>query len=161
MHFTGRVSQGDLRAWLSAADLGVTPDPSTPFTERSTMNKTLEYMACEVAVVASDLKETRRCAGEAALFVDSELEMAHAIGRLLDDPEQRSVMGKAGRERIETDLLWDGFAARYVAAVQGVMPGTSRLGRKPRRRTGRGPGGTGRVATPPFAATVAGHGATP
>ena len=122
--FTGRVSQFDLRAWLSAADLGVTPDPSTPFTERSTMNKTLEYMACEVAVVASDLLETRRSAGDAARYVTDEAEMARAIAELLDDPEQRAVMGKTGRLRIETDLVWDGFAADYVGAMSRVL-GTS------------------------------------
>lgn len=115
--FTGRLAQPELRAWLSAADLGVTPDPSTPFTERSTMNKTLEYMACELPTVGTDLVETRRSAGDAALYVTDEAEMADAIHTLLLDPELRSTMGKIGRRRICEDLAWEGFAAAYVDVI--------------------------------------------
>ena len=122
VQFTGRVDPGELRAWLSTADLGVTPDPRTPFTDRSTMNKTLEYMACELPVVASDLKETRRSAEDAAVYVTTEAEMAEAIARLLDDPVRRAEMGAAGRKRIEGALRWDRFAADYVAAVRSVLP---------------------------------------
>ncbi|WP_380165783.1 glycosyltransferase family 4 protein [Jannaschia sp. R86511] len=121
VHFAGRVSHEQLRAWLSAADLGVTPDPSTPFTERSTMNKTLEYMACELPVVASDLVETRRSAGDAALYVRTEQEAADAIDLLLDDPARRAEMGRLGRERITGELSWDRFAVDYVAAVRQVL----------------------------------------
>jgi len=121
VHFLGRVSQVDLRGWLSSADLGITPDPSTDFTERSTMNKTLEYMACGVPVVASDLHETRRSAGVAAVYVRTEKEMAGAVAALLDDPERRAEMGRAGRDRVVGELSWDRFAADYVAAMAGVL----------------------------------------
>jgi len=121
VHFTGRVGQDELRAWLSAADVGVTPDALSDFTDRSTMNKTLEYMACELPVVASDLLETRRSAGDAAVYVRSEAEMAAAIDHLLQDSEQRALMGKVGRERIVGQLTWDRFAVDYVAAVSRVL----------------------------------------
>ncbi|MGJ7442277.1 glycosyltransferase family 4 protein [Aquipuribacter sp. MA13-6] len=121
VHFTGRVDQTQLRSWLSAADLGVTPDPRTPFTDRSTMNKTLEYMACELAVVASDLVESRRSAGTAAVFVEDEQRLATAIAELLDDPDRRAVMGRLGRERIETELSWELSAVRYVATMSAVL----------------------------------------
>jgi len=121
VHFTGRVSHDELCGWLSAADLGLTPDPSTPFTERSTMNKTLEYMACELAVVASDLVETRRSAGDAAVYARTEQGMADAIDLLLDDPDRRAEMGRVGRERITGELSWDGFAVDYVATMRDVL----------------------------------------
>lgn len=121
VHFTGRVDHDQLRGWLSAADLGVTPDPSTPFTERSTMNKTLEYMACEVAVVASDLVETRRSGGDAAVYARTEQQAADAIDLLLDDPRLRAEMGRLGRERVMGELSWDRFAVDYVATVRGVL----------------------------------------
>jgi glycosyltransferase involved in cell wall biosynthesis len=119
--FTGRVGQDEVRAWLSSADLGVTPDPLTPFTDRSTMNKTLEYMACELPTVATDLRETRRSAGDAAVYVRTEEDMATAIADLLDDPERRARMGAVGRARICGELAWDGFARAYVAAVREVL----------------------------------------
>ena len=52
----------EITHWLSSADLGVTPDPMCEFNDRSTMNKTLEYMAHGLPVIAFDLTETRRSA---------------------------------------------------------------------------------------------------
>lgn len=121
VHFTGRASQEEVRAWLSSADLGVTPDPSSDFTERSTMNKTLEYMACELPVVASGLLETRRSAGDAAVYTRTEAEMADAIQELLADPDRCAEMGRIGRARVVGELSWDRYAADYVAAMSAVL----------------------------------------
>ncbi|RIQ25268.1 glycosyltransferase WbuB [Jiangella rhizosphaerae] len=117
--FTGRVDQAELGRWLSTADLGVTPDPPCEFNHRSTMNKTLEYMAHAVPVVATDLRETMRCAGPAAEYVPDgdPVVMAKTIATLLDDPRRRAQMGTAGRQRIETELAWGDQARRYVAMV--------------------------------------------
>lgn len=114
--FTGRVDHEVLGAWLSSADLGITPDPPCEFNQRSTMNKTLEYMAHEVPVVATDLRETRRCAGAAAVYVSGldPAETARAISDLLDDPERRHRMGHIGRRRIEHDLSWQTQARNYI-----------------------------------------------
>ncbi|WEV76939.1 glycosyltransferase family 4 protein [Janibacter cremeus] len=114
--FTGRVDHEEIGRWLSTADVGVTPDPPSEFNHRSTMNKTLEYMAHEVAVVAVDLRETRRCAGEAAVYVSGTdpREAAQAISDLLDDPARRGDMGRIGRARIEHELAWALQAEAYV-----------------------------------------------
>lgn len=116
VEFTGRVDHEELGRWLSSADLGVTPDPQNEFNHRSTMNKTLEYMAHEIPVVATDLRETRRCAGEAAVYVSGSdpVETAQAMAQLLDDPDRRARMGRLGRERIETELAWRYQADAYV-----------------------------------------------
>src|SRR5690606_29427500 len=101
--FTGKVGPEEITHWLSSADLGVTPDPKNPFNDRSTMNKTLEYMAYELPVVGFDLVENRRSAGEAGLHVeaDDDAALAEAIAELLDDSERRARMGAIGRERVE------------------------------------------------------------
>jgi hypothetical protein len=52
--FTGKVGPDEIGRWLSTADLGATPDPKNPFNDKSTMNKTLEYMAYELPVVGYD-----------------------------------------------------------------------------------------------------------
>ena len=116
VHFTGRVDHTAIGRWLSSADLGVTPDPPSEFNDRSTMNKTLEYMAHELPVVASDLTETRRSAGEAARYVagTDPADLGDAILEILDDPERARVMGVAGRARIEGELSWRRQAATYV-----------------------------------------------
>ena len=56
---------------LSTADVGLCPDPKNPLNDVSTMNKTMEYMAFGLPVVAFDLRETRVSAGEAASYVAS------------------------------------------------------------------------------------------
>jgi glycosyltransferase involved in cell wall biosynthesis len=121
--FTGRVDHDELGRWLSTADVGVTPDPPCDFNHRSTMNKTLEYMAHEVPVVATDLRETRRCAGKAAEYVldgDPAL-MAKTIAALLDDPVRRSEMGRVGRQRIENELAWSIQARAYLDLYAGLV----------------------------------------
>jgi glycosyltransferase involved in cell wall biosynthesis len=121
--FTGRVDQAELGRWLSTADVGVTPDPPCEFNHRSTMNKTLEYMAHAVPVVATDLRETMRCAGPAAEYVPDgdPVVMAKTIAALLDDPRRRAHMGAAGRQRIETELAWQLQADNYVALYDGLL----------------------------------------
>lgn len=128
--FTGRVEHEEISRWLSSAHVGVTPDPLTPFNDCSTMNKTLEYMAHGVPVVATDLKETRRCAGGAAVYVsgDDPVESAQAISDLLDAPGLRLQMGLIGRYRIEHDLSWDDQARNYVATLDALMGSGSPAG---------------------------------
>jgi glycosyltransferase involved in cell wall biosynthesis len=130
--FTGRVEQRELGRWLSTADVGVTPDPPSEFNHRSTMNKTLEYMAHEVAVVATDLRETRRCAQDAAEYVADGVPagIAQAVARLLDDPERRRRMAKDGRYRIENGLDWPSQAEHYVGVYRRVLGAGRRRGRR-------------------------------
>ncbi len=126
--FTGRVGPDEIRDWLSTADVGLCPDPRTPFTDRSTMNKVLEYMAHDLPVVSFDLAETMRCAGPAvravtwlgAPEVDAK-SFALAIVDLLDDPERSAAMGHEGRARIENGMGWPTQAAAYVGALDALV----------------------------------------
>jgi glycosyltransferase involved in cell wall biosynthesis len=52
VHFTGWVASEDMLHYLSAADIGLSPDPSNELNDRSTMLKTMEYMAMGKPVVA-------------------------------------------------------------------------------------------------------------
>lgn len=114
--FTGRVTGDILFDYLATADLGLSPDPMSPFNAVSTMNKTLEYMAFGLPVVAFDLPETRVSAGEAAAYADpGDLEdYAKWIDRLLSDPERRAQMGAEGRRRIQEQLAWELQVPSYV-----------------------------------------------
>jgi glycosyltransferase involved in cell wall biosynthesis len=134
--FTGRADDETIRRWLSTADVGLSPDPRTAFNDLSTMNKTLEYMAFGLPVVAFDLAETRVSAGDAALYVqeDGPRAFAEAICALLDDPDRRRRMGDVGAGRIRDELSWDHQAAAYVAVYDRL------LGRAP---AAAGAGGTG------------------
>jgi len=134
VQFTGRVDHAAIGRWLSSADLGVTPDPPNEFNDRSTMNKTLEYMAHELPVVATDLTETRRSAGDAALYVaDTDpAALGDAILEVLDDPERAGVMGRIGRARIVGELSWRRQAETYVSVFDGLTGRAGGISGEPR-----------------------------
>ncbi|MDB5058050.1 MAG: glycosyl transferase group 1, partial [Chloroflexi bacterium] len=67
--FTGWLPEDVYLRYLCTADICVAPDPSNPFTDRSTMGKIMEYMALGKPIVAFDLPEHRITAQRAALYV--------------------------------------------------------------------------------------------
>ncbi len=113
----GRVPDETVSAVLSTADVGLCPDPRNPLNDVSTMNKTMEYMAFGLPVVAFDLRETRVSAQDAAVYVEpNRVEAyANAIVELVDQPERRAEMGRRGRERVEQVLAWRHQSGAYVA----------------------------------------------
>ncbi|MEO7442057.1 MAG: glycosyltransferase [Acidimicrobiales bacterium] len=128
--FTGRAGPDLISDYLSTADIGLTPDPSNPLNEVSTMNKTMEYMAFGLPVVATNLKETRVTARDAAMYVPSgdPGAIARAVVNLLDDPDRRAAMGRAGRRRIEQELAWEHQAPTYVSVYERLIgpPGAAK-----------------------------------
>ena len=116
--FTGRVSDDMLCRVLSSADIGVDPDPKNPWSDKSTMNKVVEYMYFGLPVVAYDLKETRASAGDAGVYAraNDERALAGAIAALLDEPERRARMGETGRRRVEERLAWEHSAPVLLSA---------------------------------------------
>lgn len=121
--FTGRADDEMICAYLSAADVGLSPDPKDPFNDISTMNKTMEYMAFGLPVVAFDLTETRVSAGPAAAYVeqDDAASYAKAVAELLDDADRRAAMGAAGRRRVEQELAWTYQREHYVAIYDRLL----------------------------------------
>jgi glycosyltransferase involved in cell wall biosynthesis len=123
--FTGRVSDDQLCRILSSADIGVDPDPKNEWSDKSTMNKIMEYMYFGLPVVAYDLTETRLSAGPAADYAQAneEHDLARRIAKLLDDPERRAQMGSVGRERLRTKLAWEHSVPVLLAAYDQLRPG--------------------------------------
>ena len=106
--FTGRVSPGRVPELLQDADVCVDPAPATDVNERSTMTKIAEYLAIGKPVVAYDLLEAQRTAGDAAVLVrrgDVDA-FAHAIAELARDGDLRRLMSEAARSRAEL-LTWE------------------------------------------------------
>jgi glycosyltransferase involved in cell wall biosynthesis len=101
MRFVGRIPDDLLLDYLSTTDVCLAPDPPDRMNQLSTMTKIMEYMACERPIVSFDLAETRRSAGEAAIYVAGEdpKEFARALNDLLNDPDRRAQMGRVGLDR--------------------------------------------------------------
>jgi glycosyltransferase involved in cell wall biosynthesis len=122
VELTGYIPDSELQEYLSAADICVDPDPSSPLNDVSTWIKVMEYMAYAKPIVSFDLKETRFSAQQAALFVpcNDEMAFAKAVARLIDDPKMRLLMGKQGRERVENELQWSVVSRNLLAAYQAL-----------------------------------------
>jgi glycosyltransferase involved in cell wall biosynthesis len=120
VEFTGRAPDELVTRILSTADVGLSPDPKNPLNDVSTMNKSMEYMAFELPVVAFDLKETRVSTGDAAVYVtpNSVREYALAIVGLLDDAPKRALLGKVGRARVEQELAWCHQERAYLSVYR-------------------------------------------
>jgi glycosyltransferase involved in cell wall biosynthesis len=132
VEFTGRVPDEAVQAYLSTADLCLSPDPKNPLNDVSSMNKVVEYMAMSCPVVSFDLHEARVTAGDAAVYAadNDEARFAELIAELLDDRERRRQMGKTGRRRVEQTLSWEVSRANLLAAYRDL------LARPLRRREG-------------------------
>jgi glycosyltransferase involved in cell wall biosynthesis len=120
--FTGRADAKMISEYLSSSEVGVSPDPLNPLNDVSTMNKTMEYMAYALPVVAFDLKETRVSAESAAVYVEpGDVEgFAKAIAELIDDPERRAKMAEVARARAAAVLDWEPQRRAYVGTFDRV-----------------------------------------
>jgi len=127
VEFTGRAPDELVSCILSTADVGLSPDPKNPLNDVSTMNKTLEYMAFELPVVAFDLRETRVSAGDAALYVkpNDVHDYAAAIAELMDDEPERARLGKLGRARVEQELAWCHQERAYLGVYERLTAGAT------------------------------------
>jgi glycosyltransferase involved in cell wall biosynthesis len=115
--FTGRVAHERVAALTAAADICVDPAPGTELNHGSTMIKIAEYMACGRPTVAYELRETRRTAGDCALYAPCGdiVAFAEQIQALAQGPEQRLQLGEMARTRA-MKLTWD----RSEQALLGV-----------------------------------------
>ncbi|HJR26282.1 MAG TPA: glycosyltransferase, partial [Acidimicrobiales bacterium] len=119
----GRVPDDLLFRYLSTADVGLSPDPPSPLNDVSTMNKTMEYMAFGLPVVAFDLPETMVSGGDGAVYArgGDVPAFAAAVAALLDDGPLRRAMGAAARHRVETVLAWPHQAEAYVGVYDRLL----------------------------------------
>ena len=131
VEFTGRAPDELVTSILSTADVGLSPDPKNPLNDLSTMNKSMEYMAFELPVVAFELRETRVSCGDAAVYVrpNDIRDYAEAIVQLMDDEPKRALLGKVGRTRVEQELAWGHQERAYLDVYQRVTAGTKALER--------------------------------
>jgi glycosyltransferase involved in cell wall biosynthesis len=106
--FTGHVPHERVSELIGEADIGIDPAPGTELNHGSTMIKVAEYMGAGRPVVAYDLRETRRTAGEAALYAPCGEPQAFVdlIAELARDGERRLRLGRLARARA-LQLTWE------------------------------------------------------
>ncbi|MFN0218013.1 MAG: glycosyltransferase family 4 protein [Hyphomicrobium sp.] len=121
--FTGFLCGPQLLTAFSTFDVGVIPDPKNDYNDKISMNKVFEYMMLGIPFAAFDLDETRRTAGDAALYAtnNSPSSLANAIARLVDDVELSRKLSEAGQARARALLNWDRERPRLLLAYDKAL----------------------------------------
>ncbi len=125
--FPGYIPRATTLEILSTADVCLSPDPSSPLNDLSTMNKVMEYMALGKTMVSFDLKEARFSAGESAYYVTNNDPGAFADGmaHLFLQPDLCKEMGEMGRRRVDEALCWQIQAKHLLEVYRFVLSMTN------------------------------------
>ena len=121
VRFVHGISDAELVALMGSAEIACVPSLYEGFSL-----PTAELMACETPLVVSRagaIPEVVGPDGECADLVTpgDPQELAQAIAALLDDPDRRVQMGKAGRARVQEKFSWRAVAVATSAAYERVI----------------------------------------
>jgi glycosyltransferase involved in cell wall biosynthesis len=121
VRFTGHQPHWRVPELLADADIAIEPAPPSDFNNLSTMVKIAEYLGAGLPVVAFELLETRRTAGDAVAYApDGDIAaLADEVARLAADPARRAELALAGRARAE-ELVWERSEATLLAAYSSL-----------------------------------------
>lgn len=87
-------------------DVGIMPLRHSPWEEGKCAYKIIQYMACEKAVIASDVGVNAEVClnGETGFLADTEEEFLAALRYLINNKTSRENMGKKGRTLVENSF---------------------------------------------------------
>lgn len=128
LRLPGYLDHGAAMARVVGAAVGVSPLLGAPNHRESLPSKVVEYLACGIPVVASDLPGTRRVVGGlpgVRLVAPGDLEAwSMALRATLDDASMRSAAG-GGAARVRRELAWpaDDLRALYRREVRAATGG--------------------------------------
>lgn len=105
-------------ASIAQCDVGIMPLNASPWELGKCGYKLIQYMACGLSVVASPIGVNAQIVrdGENGFLANSADTWTNRLGQLLRDPDLRTAMGDAGRQRVEAEYC-----------VQQVAPRLTRL----------------------------------
>lgn len=121
VRFVNGISDTELVEVMGSAEIACVPSLYEGFSL-----PTAELMACETPLVVSRTGAIPEVVGPDGLCADLVTpgdvgELAHTIAELLDDPERRARMGRAGRERAQELFSWRAVAKATAAAYEHVI----------------------------------------
>ncbi|NUP02985.1 MAG: glycosyltransferase family 4 protein [Nonomuraea sp.] len=118
VRFVHGISDDELGELIATSEISVVPSLYEGFSLPA-----VEHMACATPLVASRTGALPEVVGDAAVQVppgDAE-ELAAALRRLHDSPEERERVGKAGYDRVMERYTWHVVAKRTVEAYREAM----------------------------------------
>ena len=121
VRFVHGVSEEELVQLMGSAEVACVPSLYEGFSL-----PTAELMACATPLIVSRAGAIPEVVGPDGLCADLVTpgdvgELEAALASLLDDPERRALMGKAGRQRVDELFSWRAVAATVAAAYEDVI----------------------------------------
>ena len=128
--FVGWRFDDDIRRMLSTCDVALAPDPPSPLNDVSTMIKIPEYLAMGCPVASYDLRESRRSAGDAAVYAQpgDVAALGACLDMLLSDPQRRATMREAALAAVADRLAWQHQVPALLAAYDRASGRPARPG---------------------------------
>jgi glycosyltransferase involved in cell wall biosynthesis len=84
---------------LQKIDIGIMPQPDTPWNRGKCSYKAIQYMAAGIPVIADDVGAAATVVADAGIIVSSESEWLEALAALASDVSVRAQLGMRGRRR--------------------------------------------------------------
>lgn len=126
--FAGRVSDEELRAYYTMAEVMAMPSFDIPGYPNEGLGLTyLEANACGTPVIGADSGGVSEIIedGASGLLVPprDHKALAEAVLKLLRDPGYAAELGEYGRQRVLSDFSWAQVAERFISAVRTASSG--------------------------------------
>jgi len=121
VHITSGLSDTDLAALFASAEVACIPSLYEGFSLPA-----VEAMASGTPIVASRVGALPEVLGAdgacAELVPPADVDsLTHALGEILDSPEKRRSLGKAGRDRAVDVFSWEAVAAQTVRVYERAI----------------------------------------
>ena len=116
VHFVGLVPNDQIHSLYRSADVFAFPSWAETFGI-----PLVEAMASGLPIVAADIAVNREVAADAAVYhaVSDADSLAAQISRVLDEPDLRRTLTKAGRDRSQ-QFTWERAARETLAAIEAT-----------------------------------------
>lgn len=122
----GRVPHDEVERWLSLVDVTPFPRVPMPVSELISPIKPFEAMATEKTVVVSDVAALTEIVADGVTgrhFAKGDAgSLAEVLRELLDDPDQRSRLGRAAREWVVAERDWSTISGAVDGVYRSLVP---------------------------------------
>ena len=124
VEFTGRIEDKDFAVYYARSTLAVVPSLYEGFGLPAA-----EAMACAIPVLTTTGGALPEVVGDAGVLVPpgDSIALAETIVSLLDNPERRHALGRAGYERVQKFFTWRRVAERIADVYREAILANGRL----------------------------------
>jgi len=108
------------RAALSEMDIGLMPLDDTPWSRGKCAYKALQYMACGIPALVSDVGISAKVVADAGYVAADDTDWLDGLHTLARDADLRTRLGAVGRRRIEQHFSF----TRWLPVLAEIMAGS-------------------------------------